>query len=39
MTDNRAVRLLAPNDTPNYLGFRSQPTPKLIATYRTNGPR
>jgi hypothetical protein len=34
----RIVQLIAPNDTPGYLGFSPRPTPKLIATYKTKGP-
>ncbi|HEX4749698.1 MAG TPA: hypothetical protein VH302_09170 [Bryobacteraceae bacterium] len=34
----RIVQVIAPNDTPGYLGFSPRPTPKLIATYRTKGP-
>ncbi len=34
----RVLQLLSPEDSPNAYGFSPRPTPKLIATYRTNGP-
>ena len=35
----RIVQIFAPNDNPNYLGFSPNPTPKLIANYRTRDRR
>ncbi len=34
----RVLQLLSPEDSPNAYGFSPRPTPKLIATYRTDGP-
>src|SRR6202040_299298 len=34
----RVLQILSPEDSPNSYGFSPRPTPKLIATYRTNGP-
>jgi hypothetical protein len=34
----RVLQILSPEDSPNAYGFSPQPTPKLIATYRTAGP-
>jgi LVIVD repeat len=33
----RILQILSPEDSPNSYGFSPRPTPKLIATYRTNG--
>jgi hypothetical protein len=32
------VQLFSPQDNPGFAGFSPRPTPKLIASYRTNGP-
>ncbi len=34
----KIVQVFAPGDNPNYLGFSPRPTPRLIATFRTNAP-
>jgi hypothetical protein len=34
----RVLQILSPEDSPNSYGFSPRPTPKLIATYRTDGP-
>ena len=34
----RILQILSPEDSPNAYGFSPRPTPKLIATYRTEGP-
>jgi hypothetical protein len=34
----RVLQILSPEDSSNSYGFSPRPTPKLIATYRTNGP-
>ncbi|MGA2510751.1 MAG: hypothetical protein ABSG27_10995, partial [Candidatus Acidiferrales bacterium] len=34
----RVLQLLSPEDSPNAYGFSPRPTPKLIATYHTEGP-
>lgn len=34
----RILQILAPTDSPEYLGFSPRPTPKLIATFKTKGP-
>jgi hypothetical protein len=34
----RILQLLSPEDSPTSYGFSPQPTPKLIATYKTRGP-
>ena len=34
----RIIEMFGPADNPNYAGFSPAPTPKLIATYKTNGP-
>jgi hypothetical protein len=34
----RVAQLFSPSDNPAFAGFSPRPTPKLIATYRTQGP-
>jgi hypothetical protein len=34
----RILQLFSPRDSPNYTGFSPRPTPRLIATYETEGP-
>jgi hypothetical protein len=34
----RVLQLLSPEDSPNAYGFSPRPTPKLIASYRTDAP-
>jgi len=34
----RVIQLISPNETPGDSGFSPNPTPRLIATYRTHGP-
>jgi hypothetical protein len=34
----QVVQLFSPESTPTFYGFSPQPTPKLIATYKTKGP-
>jgi hypothetical protein len=34
----RVLQIVSPEDSPNSYGFSPQPTPKLIATYRTGAP-
>lgn len=34
----KVVQLTSPDDTPGYLGFSPRPTPRLIATFPTEGP-
>jgi hypothetical protein len=34
----RILQVISPEDSPESYGFSPRPTPKLIATYRTNGP-
>ena len=34
----RILQVISPSDSPESYGFSPQPTPKLIATYRTSGP-
>jgi hypothetical protein len=34
----RILQIFGPEDNPNYDGFSPVPTPKLIATYKTDGP-
>jgi hypothetical protein len=34
----RVVQLFSPQTQPNFYGFAPRPVPKLIATYRTQGP-
>jgi hypothetical protein len=34
----RVVQLIAPEDDPRFEGFSPRPMPKLVATYRTEGP-
>jgi hypothetical protein len=34
----RVLQILSPEDSPNSYGFSPRPTPKLIATYHTDGP-